>query len=151
MEKDELARYFEDQKLLYAMYTRTFIDYDDIETPVKTVYRGSNPITLSSNMKIEARYTMNTNEFRDMPHIPQLFSDVVTSQFVNLENVEFDKSEMAANDDYFFKGRIMMGESKEIKIRRVIGVMQFLGEVGGIYSSIFIIGATLNFCFTGNN
>ena len=94
---------------------------------------------------------MGTNEFKDMPYILELFSEEVTTQFVNVENVEFDKSEMSVNDDYFFRGKIMMGESKQIQIRRVIGVMKFLGDAGGIYQSIFIIGAALNFCFTGKD
>ena len=58
---------------------------------------------------------------------------------------------MSSKDDYFFLGKIMLSESKQIHIRKVIGVMQFLGDVGGIYSSIFIIGAALNFCFTGKD
>ena len=58
---------------------------------------------------------------------------------------------MSTKDDYFFLGKIMLNESKQIHIRRVIGVMQFLGDVGGIYSSIFIIGTALNFCFTGKD
>ena len=58
---------------------------------------------------------------------------------------------MNDNDDFFFQAKILMGESKQIHIRKVIGVMQFLGDAGGIYSSIFIIGAALNFCFTGKD
>ena len=58
---------------------------------------------------------------------------------------------MSTKDDYFFLGKIMLNESKQIHIRRVIGVMQFLGEAGGIYASIFIVGAALNFCFSGKD
>ena len=58
---------------------------------------------------------------------------------------------MNANEDYFFRGIIVMGESKQIQIRKVIGVMKFLGDAGGIYASIFIIGAVVNFCFTGKD
>ena len=104
---------------------------------------------LSSSTKMDARYIMGTSEFKDMPYILQLFSKEVSSQFVNLENIELDKSKMSANDTYFYEGKIIMSESKHIQIRKVIGVMQFLGDAGGIYSSIFIIGAALNFCFTG--
>ena len=106
---------------------------------------------LSSNTKMDARYILGTNEFKDMPYILQLFSEAVTSQFVNLDNTELDRSEMTANDTYFYEGKIMMSESKHIKIRKVIGVMQFLGEAGGIYASIFIVGAALNFCFSGKD
>ena len=72
---------------------------------------------------MDSRYIMGTNEFTDMPHIMQIFSEEVTSQFMNLESIEGDQSELRANEDYFFKGRIIIGESKQIHIRRVIGFM----------------------------
>ena len=39
---------------------------------------------------------MNTNEFNDMTKILQAFSEEVTTQFVNIESIELDKSEMSA-------------------------------------------------------
>ena len=56
---------------------------------------------------------------------------------------------MADKDDYFFEGSILMGATKKFHFRRVISVMDCLGEAGGAYASIYIIGAALNFCFTG--
>ena len=41
MNKDELARYFDGSKLLRVIYTMTFIDYTDIETPVWTLFKGT--------------------------------------------------------------------------------------------------------------
>ena len=86
-----------------------------------------------------------------MLYILQLFSVAVTSQFVNLEDTELNKSEMSANDTYHYWWKIMISESKQIQIQRVIGVMQFLGDADGIYSSIFILREALNFCFTGKD
>ena len=37
------------------------------------------------------------------------------------------------------------------EIRRVFGIMQFLGEAGGVYSSIFIVGTFLSFLFSGKD
>ena len=88
MEKDELAGYFDGTKSLVVFYSKIFIDYDDIETPIQAVFKGSMPINLSSNMKTDARYTLGTNEFKDMPYFLQLFSEEVTSKFLNLESVE---------------------------------------------------------------
>ena len=41
MEKDELARYFDGTKSMNIVYSKTFIDYDDIETPIQAVFKGS--------------------------------------------------------------------------------------------------------------
>ena len=64
--------------------------------------------------RIDARYILSTDEFTDMPHILQLFSEEATTQFVNLDNVEYDKSEISPNDDYFFLGKVVMSETKQI-------------------------------------
>ena len=45
----------------------------------------------------------------------------------------------------------MRSEEKNIEIRRVIGFMQFLGDTGGIYQSLFILGAICNFIFKGKD
>ena len=41
MEKDELAGYFDGTKSLVVFYSKIFIDYDDIETPIQAVFKGS--------------------------------------------------------------------------------------------------------------
>ena len=42
MEQDDLARYFDDgSKFMRVLYSKTFIDYDDIETPIQAIYKGS--------------------------------------------------------------------------------------------------------------
>ena len=87
MEQDELARYFDGTKSMNIVYSKTFIDYDDIETPIQAVYKGSQIIALSSSTKMDARIIMGTNEFKDMTKILQLFTEEVTTQFVNLESV----------------------------------------------------------------
>ena len=71
-------------------------------------------MNLNAHHRIDARYILRIDEFRDMPHILQLFSEEVTTQLVNFESVEYDKSEMSANDDYFFLGKVVMSESKQI-------------------------------------
>ena len=45
---------------------------------------------------------------------------------------------------------IFQGEKKIIHKRRVYDFMAFLGDAGGIYGSMMIIGAILNFCLTDN-
>ena len=40
MDKDELSSYFDGSKTLKVFYSRTFVDYNDIENPIKSIYRG---------------------------------------------------------------------------------------------------------------
>ena len=67
---------------------------------------------------------------------------------MDIESVNMDKSE---NDEAFFEANICRSETLVKEIRRVFGIMQFLGEAGGVYSSLFIIGTFLNFLFSGKD
>ena len=97
---------------------------------------------------------MNTHEFHDMPSRLQLFSEETTTQYLNLEHDEFSQTKIGVEkgkDDYYFQGKLVWSETKQIEVRRVIGVMDFLGKAGGLHSSIFIIGGVINFAFSGAN
>ena len=87
MEKDELASYFEGNKRMKILYMKTFVDYDDIETPIKTIFNGSLNIILSASHVMKAYYTLETHEFNDKTHPLQLFAEGVKSHFVNLESI----------------------------------------------------------------
>ena len=45
----------------------------------------------------------------------------------------------------------MLTEEKVIHSREVMGWNQFLGDAGGLYGSLMILGTVLNFLFSGNN
>ena len=65
--------------------------------------------------------------------------------------VEKDEFEKISDRDYYFRVKIVRSMAKEIQIRQVIGIMQFLGDAGGIYSSVFMIGAAVNLIFSGKD
>ena len=58
---------------------------------------------------------------------------------------------MRDGDENFFEARISRSETKQIEMRRVRGVMEFLGDAGGIHASLFLLGSALNFIFTGKD
>ena len=58
---------------------------------------------------------------------------------------------MTDGDEYFYEALIMRSETKQLEMRRVIGMMQFIGDAGGINSSLFLLGAALNFIFSGKD
>ena len=41
MSSTELENYFNGERSVRLMYSHTFIDYEDIETPVKSVFKGT--------------------------------------------------------------------------------------------------------------
>ena len=43
----------------------------------------------------------------------------------------------------------MLSDKKVIEIRRVMGMMEFLGEAGGTYEALSFVAIVVNFFFTG--
>ena len=54
-------------KSINAFYSRTYVDYDDIENPVKSILRGGPYMAIKPNVAKRVRFTLATHEFRDMP------------------------------------------------------------------------------------
>jgi len=50
----------------------------------------------------------------------------------------------------YYIGKLMLNDKKTIYIRRVMGIMEFLGEAGGTYEALLLVGTFLNFIFTGH-
>ena len=49
-----------------------------------------------------------------------------------------------------FRGTVFLGDKKFIHIRQVYDIMALLGDAGGIYGSMMLIGAVLHFCLSFN-
>ena len=117
MTEEEIEEYAHggSTKSIKVFHTRTFIEYSDIETPIKTLIKGQVGVTLAPNLQTDARYTMNTHEFHDMPSQLQLFSEETTTQYLNLEHSEFSQTKIGVEkgkDDYYFQGKLVWSESK---------------------------------------
>ena len=102
-------------------------------------------------MSKRSRYLLKTHEFSDMPLRFQVFIDSMTESYFNLDDIENENLLNDSKNDFFFQIAIVHSDSKDIEARRVIGVLQYLGEVGGIYSSLFIIATAINFILQGKN
>ena len=83
----------------------------------------------------------------------QVFSEGEATEFLNLKETHKETHRVNEFEEKSFivEAKFMRGEDKQIEVRRVVGIMEFLGEVGGIQQSLFIIGASLNFIFTGKD
>ena len=47
MTQAELNEYFDGSKKLLLLYGESFVDYEDIESPLKAVLKGVQPITIN--------------------------------------------------------------------------------------------------------
>ena len=65
MGDEDFKKYFDGSKKLRLKYSNTFIDFDDIETPVKEVIKTAEKVTLDAGMTTKSRFILNTNEFQD--------------------------------------------------------------------------------------
>ena len=67
---------------------------------------------------------------------------------MNFESRDLEKSDTR---EFYFEITICRSEMLVKEIRRVFGIMQFLGEAGGVYSSLFIVGTFFSFLFSGKD
>ena len=66
-------------------------------------------------------------------------------EFMNLESsYAFESSDPRSLMDIM----IILGDKKFIHQRQVYDIMAFLGDAGGIYGSMMLIGAVLHFCLS---
>ena len=74
-----------------------------------------------------------------------MVSSATETEFINLESVDtFEES----GDKERIKIMVILGDKKFIHQREVYDFMAFLGDVGGIYGSMMLIGAVLHFCLS---
>ena len=111
MENSELTSYMEG-KSISMIYTTTFIDYEQIERPVRSIVKGSKALELSNTSKTSLYYLLKTNEFRDTTRRIQLFGEEESTQFLTLDSVQKDKSDVTEEHETLFEAWIMLTEQR---------------------------------------
>ena len=87
---------------------------------------------------------MQSHSFTDNKSLLQMVSSGEEEDFMNLES------------SYSFVGvgrlrvsiMVILGDKKFIHQRQVYDFMAFLGDAGGIYGSMMLIGAVVHFCLS---
>ena len=87
MDEDELRSYFSGNVSLRILYSNTFIDYDDIDDPLKSLLIGSQAMTIEVDREIRSRVILMKHEFWDMTDLFQLFSDPEETEFLNVLDI----------------------------------------------------------------
>ena len=84
------------------MSSNTFIDYDDIETPIKAVLRGAISTQILPRSRVDFSHILKTHEFFDVTKPLQLFTEPDVTPYFNIAETYSSVSEMKENDTNFF-------------------------------------------------
>ena len=88
---------------------------------------------------------MQGHSFTDFKSLLQMVSSGTEQEFINLET---GYSSETADPRLLMDIMIIMGDKKFIHQRQVYDFMALLGDAGGIYGSMMLIGAVLHFCLS---
>ena len=70
MDALELRSYFDGSKAFHVRYTHTFVDYDDIESPIKSFIRNRTPQVIRPEVSLSDKFMFKSHELSD---VTQLF------------------------------------------------------------------------------
>ena len=83
----------------------------------------------------------------------QFFAEEDSTEYINLNEVQSETHQISnfEANNFFLEAKFMRSEDLKIEKRRVVGILELLGNVGGIQQSVFIVGAVLNFLVSGKD
>ena len=85
MNETEIGDYF--NKLTFRnLYLNNFIDYEDIENPVKTFQQVGNQFQISPNTYLKVRFDHKKHTFKDNVSRLQLFGGETETNFLNIQD-----------------------------------------------------------------
>ena len=89
---------------------------------------------------------MQSHSFTDHKSLLQMVSTGTEEKFINLESV--NSYEEGVSKKLMMKIMIILGDKKFIHERKVYDFMAFLGDAGGVYGSMMLIGSVVHFCLS---
>ena len=125
-----------------------YIDYENIEKPVQTIYSAKHFYRLGPDSKSVKKYKFQKHVFEDNIWRFQLFGGESETEFLNLQAIE--ESSIHFEQDKFLKISFHLGDKYIIHKRKVYSSMDFLGDAGGVYGSMMLIGYALQYLFVSN-
>ena len=103
MSDAELNDYFSGQKSFFVRSSYNFIDYDDIEVPIKAVIKGESELAIMSpSVKNEVSISLKKHIFNDVTPRLQLFTDPTTHTYLNAQKSTGTVTSLREQDTYFF-------------------------------------------------
>ena len=66
MDTPELSQYFSGQRKLMMTYSTTFIDYESIDSPIRSILKPTQSFQLSVESYSNVYYNLKVNAFNDM-------------------------------------------------------------------------------------
>ena len=79
-----------------------------------------------------------------------MYTDGSETNFVSLYEV-LTYTQPIGSEPKYISVQIQMSDKLVVSKRQVYSTMIFLGDVGGIFSSVFFIGSALHFCLVSQS
>ena len=138
MEDSELKDYFAKSQLL-TFYYDTKVDYEDIENQLKSVIkRNTIPIDLDTPQAKQLFF--KNHEFKDDTKWVQISEneDVSSTFFSLLEDIQ-GSAGRGGERPQFAEMWISLSDIQVVEKRKVYDLLDLLGDLGGIFSSIYFL------------
>ena len=149
MKGEELEEYYKVRKLSVSLITNS-IDYENITNPIQSFQLKPTVFIISPNEHLKNKFIFQKHTLIDNTWRFQFFGGDKETEFLNLQK------EVLRNNEYDDRRIDMMmlefylGEQHVIHQRRVYDIMTFLGDVGGIYGSMMLIGMAIHWLIAGD-
>lgn len=101
MDDKELEKYLSKGKKIKVFHTKTFVDYEDIETPMKSIIIGSLTTNLEFEKTIRQMFYVQSHEFHDMTQKFQIGKEPQTTEFLSIDTKETSNFSRGTKNSFF--------------------------------------------------
>ena len=131
-------------------YLHSYIENDDIENPVQTIFKPRTYYRLAHDRTIIKKFRFQKHQFRDNTSMFQLFGGNSVTEFINLQDIEETEWPYGSHNNIMLNFKFSLGEKFIIHTRKVYDSMNLLEDAGGVVQSMMFIGIVLHFLIVNN-
>ena len=125
-----------------------FIDYSDTESPVKTIPTQAQWITVIPGRSQVYQFTLQSHIFNDNNSLLHLIESGTETEFLNLQShINYERTNIPQT---LLRINVYLGDRVFIHSRNSYDFMMLLGDAGGIYGSMMLIGTVLHLFISAN-
>ena len=135
------------KSLRIGLYMRDqFLDFNDYDNPIKAYYTDRYEYFGVNGLTNEARFYLHQNEAKLQDKYLLYNEQEEVKEFVSIAN--HDNLYTNSDDNHVFRIRIQKSEWKLIFERQVYTILDLVGEIGGIYEVLSLLGFAIVNAFT---
>ena len=123
-----------------------YVDLNDYDTPIKAYYTNRYQFFGINGLTNEARFYLQQNEARLNDNYLIFNEQEEVKKFVSIAN--HDNIYTNSNENNVFKIKIQKSEWRQLYERQVYAILDLLGDLGGIYEVLLLVGFAIVNAFT---